>query len=106
MRGVAVPTGKHDRKQYYRFTVSVVDGELASIAQVCHYPEIARVVVHARNSRQAVAHVRQEYNGKACITVTTVGPRGGKYQEYQGWYTAIAQQMAGGLRRPIQEELC
>lgn len=90
---VAVPTGKHGKHRYYRFVVTVVDGEMAARFQIYHYPEIARVTVHARNSRQAVAHVRQEYAGKPCLTIATVGPRGGRYEEYQGWHSAIAHEM-------------
>jgi len=92
--GVAVPTGRYKGRRFYRFVVKVTDGEMASILQENHYPVIARVSVHARSAREAVAHVRKDYVGKPCLTFETLGPRAGRYSEFQGWETAIAQTLA------------
>ena len=99
--------GTYQGRRYSRFVVRVVNGEMAATHQVYFYPVEAEVTVLARNSREAVQYVRNlpEFATAPCRTFSTRGPRGGRYEEYQGWYSATGRAMSGMHRASNEQQL-
>ena len=84
--------GTYRGKRYSRFVVTGTDGQRAAITQRVNYQPLEPLVIVARNAREALQAARMVYDGP-CVTLRTVGPRGGRLELFWGWESYIGSQL-------------